>query len=248
MREARRPDSAFWVEPDAAVDGRVRLSPEESHHLLDVFRAVPGAPFRAIDGAGHTFECVLESVQGPVAIGRILDSSTNRGELSIPISLVVGLQDAGSADEVVAHAVPLGASQIDFVACERSGRPALGVSRLARLERIARAATKQSLRSCLVSLHSSASLGEALGRLTAGLGFYADPMGETEIRSPSGRIQPALVLAVGPPGGFTEDEREALQSRKFLPISLGPSRLTTETAAITLLAIARNRLATKDLP
>jgi 16S rRNA (uracil1498-N3)-methyltransferase len=242
VREARRPDSAFWVDPEAVVDGRARLSPEESHHLVDVFRAVPGTPFQAIDGAGHTYECVLESIEGSVAIGRVLISSLERGELPVPITLLVGLPDARPAETVVEHAVPLGAILIDFVACERSDRPPLGQSRLTRLERIARAATKQSLRSRLVSLRSSSSLEEALSGFGPAVGFYADPAGELDVRISSNRTQHPVVLVIGPPGGFTEGERQRLDQWRFLPISLGPSRLTTETAALTLLATARNKL------
>jgi RsmE family RNA methyltransferase len=54
--------------------------------------------------------------------------------------------------------------------------------------------------------------------------------------------QMAVLLVVGPPGGFTDAERNGLRSGGFHRISLGPSRLTSETAAVALLASARNLL------
>ena len=53
---------------------------------------------------------------------------------------------------------------------------------------------------------------------------------------------------VGKRDGALDTEEYALLAKAgFQPISLGPSRLTTETAAITLLALARNRLLPKGV-
>lgn len=242
MRETRRPDSVFWVEPDAVRDDRLTLSRDESHHLLDVFRAQVGAAFEAVDGTGLTYACVLESAERGTAAGRVVEVIRDRGELSNPLVLILGLPDDGAAETVVAHAIPLGVSAIDFVVCERSGRPALASGRLERLGRIARSATKQSRRSRLPEIRSSASLGGALEIHEEGARFVADPAGEP--LSPATHLTPqaSITVAVGPPGGFTGGELERLDRGRFHRISLGPSRLTTETAAIAMLAVARNSL------
>jgi RsmE family RNA methyltransferase len=54
--------------------------------------------------------------------------------------------------------------------------------------------------------------------------------------------QATVQIAIGPPGSFTSEERELLEVAGFSPISLGPSRLTTETASIALLSLVRNSL------
>jgi 16S rRNA (uracil1498-N3)-methyltransferase len=143
----------------------------------------------------------------------------------------------------VTHAVPLGVSALDFVACERSGRAgALGQERLERLTRIARAALKQSRRSRLPALGSSASLEAAVRALDAGERLFADPEGKPFTPHQPKNPQAAIQLAVGPPGGFTDGERRVLLAQGFSPIYLGPSRLTTETAALALISLARNSL------
>jgi len=247
VRESRRPDTVFWVEPDAVRDNRLALSRDESHHLLDVFRAPIGTAFEAVDGAGITYACVLESAERGTAVGRVVEMFQDRGELSNPLVLIVGLPDDGAAETVVAHAIPLGASTIDFATCERSGRPALSPARLERLGRIARSATKQSRRSRLPEIRSSPSLGGALEILLEGARFVADPAGEP--RSPATQLTPqaSITVAVGPPGGFTGAELGRLEGCRFQRISLGPSRLTTETAAIAMLALARNSLIVNGL-
>jgi RNA methyltransferase-like protein len=72
-RPGRTPDSPFWVDPGAvdAAGRRLTLDPEESHHLLHVFRAGPGTAFEAVDGQGSLYRCVLEAGSGRRAAGRI---------------------------------------------------------------------------------------------------------------------------------------------------------------------------------
>ncbi len=243
MREPRRPDTIFWVEPSAVQGDMLTLDAEESHHLLRVHRADRGTPFLAVDGVGGSYDCVLETIDRGIAIGRVAKRSVKLGEPPAPIRLLVGLPDAGPAETVVVHAVPLGATMIDFVACARSGRPPLGGARLDRLIRIARSALKQSRRSCLPAIRSSATLDLALADLHATHRFVADPQGRGILElSPTGGGERDVVLAVGPPGGFSEPEASLLRGREFTPISLGNSRLSTETAAIALLVSARNLL------
>jgi len=250
LEKQRLPDTPFWVEPDSVGSDRLELSPEESHHLLHVHRAKPGAPFQATDGAGGFYQCVLESVERHAAVGRIVERHEGAGELSRPVEILVGMPDRRAIEQIIEHAVPLGVTAIDFVLCERSAPGGvLSPQRLARLARIAKAALKQSRRSRLPKLGSSPSLKAALGGSSEGGAvpgawrrFLADPEGEP---FPPGRIQSAkaaIQLAVGPPGGFSEEERRLLIGSGFAPISLGPSRLTTETASLALIGLVRNCL------
>jgi len=242
VSEARRPDTTFWVDADRVDGDRLTLDREESRHLLRVHRAAPGTPFEATDGRGTTYSCVLESEEGGLAIAHVANREHERGELKVGIHLIVGLPDHGATETVVEHAVPLGVRAIDFASCERSGRPGLGAARLERLERLGRSGVKQSRRSRLPEIRSSESLDRALVSAPDGARFLADPEGGTIAQESSRSPQVSATLAVGPPGGFTGAERDRLRAGGFLLISLGPSRLTTETAAVTLLASFRNLL------
>jgi 16S rRNA (uracil1498-N3)-methyltransferase len=240
VRSPRNPDTLFWVEPDAVEGDRLTLAGDESHHLLRVHRVAPGAPFTAIDGGGVAYECVLESAERGVAVGRIARREPGMGEPPVPITLLVGLPDAGPTETVVEHAVPLGATAIDFFAAARSGRAPLAPARLERLLRIARAALKQSRRCRLPILRSSPSLEVALGSLEGGRRYVADPAGRRPTLEGGDRGQAPVILAVGPPGDFDDAEKALLRRSDFSPISLVENRLTTETAAVAILALARN--------
>ncbi len=239
---SRRPDTPFWADRSGVERERLRLDSDESHHLLHVLRADIGAPFQAIDGEGSLYECVLELVERRTAVGRIVERKVGVGELPHPIHLLVGLPDWGAVEQVTSLAVPLGVSTLDFVRCERSVGRAIGAGRLGRLERIARAGLKQSRRTRLPEVLFSGSLEEALRRAPRGMRLTADPDGNSWNRAVHGGLEVTVVLAVGPPGAFTEEERRRLLRDGFIPISLGPNRLSTETAAMSFLSLARNSL------
>jgi 16S rRNA (uracil1498-N3)-methyltransferase len=249
---ARTPDSAFWVDRADVEGERLRLSTAESRHLLRVFRAAPGAVFEAVDGEGLLYRCVLESAADGIAVGRIESRIENSGELPVPITLLVGIPDLPQVETIVSLAVPLGATAIDFLTTARSGGRALSGARLGRLQRIARSALKQSRRTRLPSIRSSEGLENGLGGMDPSAArFLADPEGASlqgPDLKPSNIAQPSVILAVGPPGGFLSEEVALLRGHRFVPISLGPSRLRTSTALLALLVMARNLLLSSGLP
>ncbi|MGE5178073.1 MAG: RsmE family RNA methyltransferase [Bacteroidota bacterium] len=251
-RPARTPDTTFWVDRAEVAGDRLRLDGPESRHLLRVFRAAPGTPFEAVDGEGRLYRCVLESDARGIATGRIESVVENAGELPFAISVLAGLPDFPQVETLVELAVPLGVARIDLVATARCGREALPAARIERLDRVARSALKQSRRTRLPVLASSNGLREALEALSGreGILLVADPSG-TPLQPPAAQPavapQPLVVLAVGPPGGFISEEMTLLRARGFQPISLGPSRLTTSTAALALLAAVRNLMLSSGL-
>ena len=253
-RPARPPDSPFWVRPgDVDLAGsRLTLDADESHHLLHVFRGAAGTPFEAIDGIGSLYRCVLEGREGTSAVGRIESRVENFGELPWELGLIVGLPDMAQAESVVEHAVPLGATSIDFAVTARSGREPFSESRLERLGRVNRSALKQARRTRLPKITSSETLEIALATISpqADLRLFADSAGEPGIsmsETPTNSAQCTVSMVVGPPGGLIEWERGVLRGASYTAISLGPSRLSTSTAAICLLASARNFLLSTGL-
>ena len=232
MRAARRPDTLFWADPSRIAGNRLALDADESRHLLRVFRAEPGTLFDVTDGAGTRYRCRLVEDHHGEARAEIVEREAGAGELPASIHLVVGLPDFHAAETIVEHAVPLGAASIVFAVCRRSGREALSTSRIERLERIAVAGVKQSLRSRLPVLGSVPSLAAALAGAHGGLRLQADPGGASTIPRLKESPQRPITLSVGPPGGFDDGEAAELRDAGFAAISLGPNRLTTETASI----------------
>jgi 16S rRNA (uracil1498-N3)-methyltransferase len=218
VRAPRRPDTLFWVDAARVASDSLTLDRDESHHLLRVHRAEVGAPFEATDGAGTLYRCRLVGSSDAGAQGEILERRADDGELPASIRLLVGLPDTRAVETVVAHAVPLGAAAIVFVACERAPRGPLSPERLERLGRLAIAGVKQSRRSRLPSIETAGSLAEVvegLGRAPLGSRFAAHPGGGRMASNAGIAAQGVVNAAVGPPGGFADRELEILRAADF---------------------------------
>jgi 16S rRNA (uracil1498-N3)-methyltransferase len=218
----------LYVAPLPAIGERLELSPEDAHYVTRVCRAREGDRFRATDGAGGLAVLRVERVRpGTSAIVEKFD----RHERGSAITLLCGAPEGGRADWLIEKLAELGVAAFHPVDCERAswGRAA---ARTERWSRLALAALRQSMSFHLMEILPVRPLGEALASLPTG--------GERRLAEGSGaRFEapstPSIRIgAVGPAPGFGVEERERLLAAGFIPTALGPSRLRTETAAVTL--------------
>jgi len=143
-----------------------------------------------------------------------------------------GAPEQGRADWLVEKLAELGVSRFQPLDCERESWPS-GPARMERWKRLAIAALRQSRRTFLLDILPPASVGEALGTAPGdALRWLADPSGGSP--GPAPKAAATEIGAVGPSGGFTSAEREALVAAGFAPVCLADGRLRTETAALSL--------------
>ena len=148
-------------------------------------------------------------------------------------------------DFVVEKAAELGATELWPILCARSVAGAPGPERIARWRRLAIAAAKQSLTPKPLELHEPASFADlietlARDRLPKGASLkLICAMGAEPIASVIERAgSRAIVIACGPEGDFTDDERALAQRAGFVAVGLGNNRLRSETAAIAAVSVA----------
>ena len=111
---------------------------------------------------------------------------------------------------------------------------AIRPQKLKRLRRVAIEAAKQSGRTELPGVEGPLAL-EAVPPVEQGL--VADPRAGARVFEVLDPARP-VALAVGPEGGFAEEELRTLVERGFTPVTLGPRILRAETAACALVALA----------
>ena len=221
--------SLVWAPELPDVGGTLELESDESHYVSRVCRARIGERLLATDGRGAVAETVLRAT-GRVVTAEVV-SRTHR-ERSRVATLACGAPDGERGDWLVEKLAELGIARWQPVDCER-GAWRGGATRLERWRRLARAALRQSRQAWEMEIAEPAPLEGFVRECDAGgTRWFADPEG---VRRHGGSARETLV--VGPAEGLSPAERAFLAGQGFEAISLGPSRLRTETAAICAAAL-----------
>ena len=229
----------------------VFLDQEESTHCVRVLRHRVGDEIIVVDGQGTMMRCRLTDDSQKGTEAEILEQTEGWG--SHPYSLTMAVCPTKNNDRFewfVEKATEVG---VDVIAPVIGGRSERRVFKTERSRKIALSAMKQSLKARLPRIDEPVSVKDYI--LAAGAlsnSPVAEPVeaptalklicycfeGETERRSiedvlrevPEGT---AITIMIGPEGDFSPEEARLAVENGFIPVHLGPSRLRTETAAVT---------------
>ncbi len=216
--------------------GSLRLDAAESHHLLRVIRLPRGGRVRVTDGAGNEATATLEEVvdgRAGLTVGPLVTAPSPPERV-----VLLGTPKPALLDEAVSLAVECGATGLWLVHAARS----LPIApRLDRLERVIDAALKQCRRPDRPQIRVFPTMEAAIAANPPGARFLGHLGGaapaEAWAEADSSKEPPgALTLAIGPEGGWTPDELDALLTAGFVALSLGTTILRAPTAVATGLA------------
>lgn len=207
------------------------FSPEESRHIVKVLRKKEGDQLHITNGKGYLFISEITLADPKKCTGRILDTKKThppRFELHLAVAPTKRLE---RFQWFLEKATEIGITEITPIYCERSERDKFSME---RLQRVIQEAMKQSLRTYLPRLNAMTSYEEFLkkGDLPD-LRFIAHCEADEKVDLKR-RVAPDtdIVILIGPEGDFSRPEIQRAYESGFLPVSLGRSRLRTETAAI----------------
>jgi len=204
---------------------------EEGRHLVEVLRAGVGDRFTVFDESREALAEVVDL--GPPVRYRILEERRPEREVGVEVVLYVALLKGDKLSEVVRAATELGATRIQPLITRHSVPKEMGEGKLRRLKAIAKEAAKQSGRLRVPEVLPPIPL-KAVPEVEQGLVAH---VGARALVREVLDLNRNLSLAVGPEGGFAEEEVALLKERGFAPVSLGRRILRAETAATALLAI-----------
>lgn len=218
------------------------LTGSEAHHLLHVMRAGPGAGVVLFDGSGHEYAGVVGRVRRNEVDIDIRERKQVDREVPFVLALAVALPKGDRQRWLVEKAVELGVTQLTPLVAERSVAQPTGAA-LDRLRRTVIEASKQCGRNVLMELSEpqawpAFSLADPTGSLRW-LAHPAAPAAPPADGAPWNEVR----LAIGPEGGWTDDEVGVALQAGWAAIDLGPRILRVETAAVFLVAKA---LAARD--
>jgi 16S rRNA (uracil1498-N3)-methyltransferase len=161
------------------------------------------------------------------------------------LTLLLAIFKFDRMEWAIEKATELGVSRIIPVIARRTDAHLASASakRAERWRRIALQAAEQSRRAAPPEIGEAIKLREA----TSLPGAVKIVLSESEQQSQlqgilSAQVQDEVLLAVGPEGGWSEDELQLFQKDGWVSVSLGPTILRAETAAVAAVAITMSEL------
>ena len=222
----------LFVRPPLAGGAAVGLDARQANYLGNVMRLTVGAELLVVDGqTGEWLARVAEVAKKRMTLA--IERRTREPEAIPDVWLAFAPVKRAQTDWLVEKATELGVARLLPVMTQRTVAERV---KLERLEAIAIEAAEQCGRTRLPEIDEPMRLQQLLATHDATRRLYfADENGGEAILS-AFEAGPALIL-VGPEGGFTDQEREAIRAApNAVPISLGPRILRAETAALAALA------------
>ncbi len=223
-----------------APGARIRIGGDAFQHLARVLRLSRGDRFAAVAPSGEEWQLTVRSVAGDYLVAEVTEVAVPEVEAGVAVTLVAAVPRAERMDWLVEKATELGVREILPLRAERCVmRPEPGGGRLARWERLARAATAQSGRVRPPRLLPACSLTEALASCPGPWLLALERAGTVGLPAAVSRFKGCrrLVWAVGPEGGWTAAEVGTAIAAGAVAVSLGPRILRVETAAVAGLAV-----------
>lgn len=228
---------------DAALApaARIQLPESTAAHVVRVLRLRAGDAVTLFNGDGNDYPARLLEASARAATAQVEACRPADTESPLRITLAQALARGEKMDWIVQKAVELGVAAIVPLLTERSEvklDDARAARRIAHWHAVAIAACEQSGRAVLPDIAAPLALDPWLAQLGAqgdATRLALHPLDGVAPRSllPA---PPALILAVGPEGGFGERDLEALHGGGFRNLSLGPRILRTETAGLAAIA------------
>lgn len=213
--------------------GLVILQGAEAHHLAGVRRLRAGAEVCLFNGDGNEYRAAIRAVGRRQVELEILDALAVDRELPFRLIVACPLPKGDRSQFLVEKLTEVGVSSYVPLRTERSViHP--GENRKEKLLRYVIEASKQCGRNVLMSIEKLISWEEFVSRRDdASQKLLAHPLGGPLELASSGVDS---IVAIGPEGGFTEDEVQAGRAAGWELVSLGPRTLRIETAALSIAA------------
>ena len=215
------------------------LGEEDSKHCVKVLRMDEGDTIEVVDGSGNLYNCRITMAHpkrcAVEAMGKV-EQPSHWGH-----RIVLGVAPTKNLDRIewlVEKCVEMGVDRIIPLRCHNSERTVLKTE---RLKKIMVSAMKQSLKATLPQLDEMTPVERVIAEAPAGTRCiaYCDEQLPRESRRTLASVYcpgTDVTVLIGPEGDFSPEEVQAATAAGFVPVTLGESRLRTETAGLMAVA------------
>ncbi len=230
----------FYINDYDASQKEIALDENTSRHIIQVLRMKMKETINLTDGKGNLLTAEIKDNHKKHCVVEIKDTNYNSqdtGNITIAISL---LKNANRFEWFLEKATEIGVQEIIPLICERTEKEKF---RFDRMKEILISAMLQSQQCWLPVLHEPEKFENVIMKqFENGKKFIAHclEVGKKNLNNfPISQFQNLQIL-IGPEGDFTKEEIELAIRHHFIPVSLGETRLRSETAGIVSATLLRN--------
>jgi 16S rRNA (uracil1498-N3)-methyltransferase len=228
---------------DECSSNRAALTGDHADHLIRALRVRVGQEFEIVtDGVAHLSRIVAIGDQKvEFELGTEVAAPT-----PLPITLALAIFKFDRMEWAIEKCTELGVTKIIPVIARRTDSHLAGaaVNRVERWQRIAREASEQSRRIAPPEIADPTKLNDVVSIPGEIRIVLAESETQVALKEAAGNGSGDLVLAIGPEGGWTNDELSSFANAGWISASLGKTILRVETAAIAAMAIVASELTT----
>lgn len=229
----------YFFEENLPDSDRFVLSEESSRHIAQVLRMKEGEKILITNGKGYTLTVKIISADKKKTEVKIISkefSPPKTPKITIAISLI---KNTSRFEWFIEKASEIGISEIIPLLCKRTEKTHF---RSERIKSILISAMLQSRQAWIPELSEPIKINDLIKNKDYQQKFIAHCLEDDkrELKSVSiDKSTPGIIL-IGPEGDFTEEEiKEAIQ-QNYIPVTLGETRLRTETAGIVAAVILKS--------
>lgn len=208
------------------------LNEEESNHCTKVLRLKHGDRVNLIDGVGGLYTAeIVEATKRAVHLN-VIHKQSEFGKRNHYLHIAIApTKNIDRLEWFLEKATEIGIDEITPIICERSERK---IVKEDRLEKIVTSAVKQSLTAYHPKIKAAIGLKDLIKQSEADHKLIAHCIDEEDRKAISETIKPhqKYLILIGPEGDFTPKEIELALQSGFKPVTLGNTRLRTETAGL----------------
>ncbi len=207
------------------------LNEDESLHCVKVLRHKVGDTIQIIDGNGTKAIGTIQAAHAKQCAVLLISKETVAKPRNYYLHIAIApTKNIERIEWMVEKAVEIGVDEITFLKCNNSER---SVVKDDRIKKVVESAMKQSQQAFMPKLNSIKDYKAFLKTNTSDVKLIAH-CDETHKESITKHIAPnkSFTILIGPEGDFSKDEIELALNAKYKAVSLGNSRLRTETAGL----------------
>lgn len=207
------------------------LDETESKHCVRVLRLEKGDEITLVDGRGGFFTAEINDPNPKRCAVKVIKSELNFGRRNFQIHIAIApTKNIERLEWFLEKVTEIGINRVTPLLCRYSERKEIKTD---RLEKMMVSAMKQSLKAYLPQLDELTKFNEFIRQPFDGQKFIAHCEEQhRELLKNAIQSGKNYLILIGPEGDFSTEEIESALNAGFLPVSLGDSRLRTETAGV----------------